>query len=137
MLLKLLKSLEVVKVAKTFIGAPLHYSSCSVHSWSIVPHIHVQHCWCTRKINKCIFTLHLLDSSFALARLIRQTDLIQFAYSMLDITFCCVVSLNDIIVFSSTHQGCLIAAHCSIFKSTTLKIVLLVVKMCTNCFQNE
>lgn len=42
--------------------------------------------------------------------------------------FCCLLSMNDIILFSSTHQGCLIATQCSIFKSTTLKIVLLVVK---------
>lgn len=57
-------------------------------------------------------------------------------YSMLNM-FCCLLSMSDIILFSSTHHGCLIAAQCSIFKSTTLKIVLLVVKMCTDyCFQN-
>ncbi len=55
---------------------------------------------------------------------------------MLNILFCCFLSMSYVISFSSTHHGCLIAAQCSIFKSTTLKIVLLGVKMCTDdCFQ--
>lgn len=45
--------------------------------------------------------------------------------------------MSDIILFSSTHHGCLIAAQCSIFTSTTLKIVLLVVYRFLSVFKKS
>lgn len=59
--------------------------------------------------------------------------IIQFAYSMWNIMNRCLLSMSDIILFSSTHHGCLIAGQCSIFKSATLKFVFCwLSKLCTD-----
>lgn len=101
---------------------------------------------CIRRIDIVyIYTHYLLTYTHhiswpvAYRNIIRQTDcIIQFAYSMLNTMFCCLLSVCDIILFSSTHHGCLTAGQCSVFKSTTLRIALLVVKMCTDvCFQKR